>query len=156
MKIFTLAQCSQLKQTGFTIVEIMIVIAVIGVMSSIAIPLYADYMQRAKVAEAIQLLSGLKIPSQEFYASWGHWPSVESIGGVTSGAYVSLVTADKSGTPGVFYVEATMRGDVSKRGIYGKQIRMLFDGKQDSWHCTTAGATQPIPDQYLPAPCKEN
>ena len=55
-----------MKEKGFTLIELMIVIAILGVLASFAIPIYNDYVTRTQVAEAIELLSGLKNPIQEY------------------------------------------------------------------------------------------
>jgi type IV pilus assembly protein PilA len=143
----------KLKQQGFTIVEVMIVVGIIGVIAAIAIPVYSDYMNRAKVAEAAQLLGGLRMPMQEYYGSWGRWPTIASIQGRDTGNYVSKIVS--GGAAPDFYVEATMRGDNTQVGPYGKQLRMVFNEEQNEWTCTTNGTAQPIPHQYLPSPCKD-
>jgi len=141
------------KQHGFTIVELMVVIGIIGILSSIAIPLYSDYMQRAKVAEAAQLLGGLRIPMQEFYGTMGSWPHVDSIQGRSQGTYVSIITS--GGTSPIFYIEATMRGDKTYPGAFGKQLRMIFNKDENVWTCSTQNTVDPIPTAYLPSPCKD-
>ncbi len=140
------------KTQGFTIVEVMVVVGIIGILSAVAIPLYSDYMQRAKVAEATQLLGGLRMPMQEFYGTWGHWPSVDSVQGRSAGNYVSNIIS--GGTSPEFFIEATMIGDSSRVGVFGKQLRMVFNKTENEWTCTTIGATTPIPVEYLPSPCK--
>ena len=141
------------KQHGFTIVELMVVIGIIGILASIAIPLYSDYMQRAKVAEAAQLLGGLRIPMQEHYGAMGSWPHIDSIQGRSQGTYVSIIAS--GGTSPIFYVEATMRGDKTRPGVFGKRLRMIFNHNENTWTCSTKDATDPIPTEYLPSPCKD-
>ncbi len=140
-------------QTGFTIVELMIVVAVIGVLATIALPIYNDYINRGKVSEAVQLLAGLRIPMQEFYLSRGVWPTVDQIGGKSAGKYTSLITS--STDPNNLYVEAEMRG-AANSPLGGKKVRMLYfqTGKDWNWDCTIAGVTNPIGVQYLPSSCK--
>src|SRR3989338_6930408 len=81
-------------QKGFTLIELMIVVAIIGILAAIAIPAYNDYTARAQVTEAIQLMGGSKTPLAEFWSDKGRWP-----GGLTSvvptsssrGKYVTTV-----------------------------------------------------------------
>jgi type IV pilus assembly protein PilA len=146
------------KKRGFTIIELMIVVAVIAVIASIAIPIYQDYMNRAKVAEAVNLLGGLKNPMVEYYHSMGTWPSISKVGGRTSGRYTSVI---KRGGPGdwngstFYWIDATLKGGV----LEGKQLRsryILKDGSSSvgDWDCTTEGVSDPVSTKYLPAQCR--
>ena len=62
------------KQQGFTLIELMIVVAIIGILSSVAISAYQDYTKRAWVAESLNLASALKAGVAEYYATQGVWP----------------------------------------------------------------------------------
>ena len=63
------------KNKGFTLIELMIVVAIIGILAAVAIPAYQDYTKRAKVAEGLQLASGAKADLVEYYSSNGEFPS---------------------------------------------------------------------------------
>ncbi len=98
------------KQQGFTLIELMIVVAIIGILAAIAIPAYQDYTARAQASEAVSLLGGLKTPIVEYYNTNGQAPDVSKqneIGNVTiTGKYVSTIsgadpyTATFKGVPG--------------------------------------------------------
>jgi type IV pilus assembly protein PilA len=138
---------------GFTIVELMIVVAVIGVLAAISVPLYNDYISRSKVSEAIQLSAGVRIPMQEYLGTWGRWPSIATIGGKTKGNYVSNIVSGKI-DDNLYFVETLMKGDASQKGVYGKQIRLMYKNDTREWACTTAGTASPMPQEYLPSSCK--
>ncbi|MCK5720553.1 MAG: pilin [Thiomargarita sp.] len=136
----------------FTIIELMIVIGIIGIISSIAIPIYSDYMTRAKVAEALTLLGGLKMPMVDHYDNWGVWPANPGVvGGRESGIYTSIVTSGQA-EEDLYYVDALMKGAPM---ITGKQLRNTYKPSIMDWDCTTEGLSNPIPDKYLPSYCRE-
>jgi len=141
------------QEKGFTIVELMIVVGIIGILASIALPMYNDYMTRAKVAEAVNLLGGLKVPMVEYFWAESRWPSVALIGGKTSGNYTSLVESrvwDDGGTR--YGVQATMKNDPK---IGNKKLIMRYIPEIVDWECTTEGlGDEGIPQKYLPAPCR--
>ena len=68
------------KQQGFTLIELMIVVAIVGILAAIAIPAYKDYLVRSKVSECAAALSACKTSVTEFYFSKSAWPSLASSG----------------------------------------------------------------------------
>jgi type IV pilus assembly protein PilA len=84
-------------QKGFTLIELMIVVAIIGILAAIAIPAYQDYTIRAQVTEGLNLAADLKAAVAEEYASTGAWPALNTDVGITnvkSGKYVTAVEID--------------------------------------------------------------
>jgi type IV pilus assembly protein PilA len=84
----------QKVQQGFTLIELMIVVAIIGILAAIAIPAYQDYIARAQASEAPELLGGLKTPIAEYYSSNGTCPTIAQLGNAktSGGKYVNNVT----------------------------------------------------------------
>ena len=72
------------NQAGFTLIELMIVIAILGILAAIAIPAYQDYSVRAKVSEAINVASPAKLAVAEFLSSEGTWPANRTEAGVST------------------------------------------------------------------------
>ncbi len=94
-------------QKGFTLIELMIVVAIIGILAAIAIPAYQDYTIRAQVTEGLNLASSIKAEVAEYYAQYGTWPTAieggagtlgHAVGQHPSGKYVSGVVIDGTGT----------------------------------------------------------
>src|SRR5712671_6112438 len=99
-------------QKGFTLIELMIVVAIIGILAAIAIPAYQDYTIRAQVTEGLNLAGSLKAEVAEFYAQYGQWPTaVTGVAGtlghaateIPSGKYVSSVNINTAGTLVITY-----------------------------------------------------
>jgi type IV pilus assembly protein PilA len=146
------------KQHGFTLIELMIVVAIIGILAAIAIPAYQDYIARAQVSEAVELLAGGKTPLSEFYSDKGAWPGyATSVMGNTAGKYVASV-AMGSGFGGTsqatMILTATFKptGSVNKN-IGGKTVDMKTVNGGSVWQCMS-GASNGVAAKYLPGACK--
>ncbi|HEZ3756987.1 TPA: pilin [Neisseria meningitidis] len=123
-------------QKGFTLIELMIVIAIVGILAAVALPAYQDYTARAQVSEAILLAEGQKSAVTEYYLNHGKWPGDNSDAGVATsskikGKYVEKVEV-KNGV-----VTATMLSTGVNKEIQGKKLS-LWAKRQDGsvkWFC---------------------
>ncbi|EMT4013184.1 pilin, partial [Neisseria gonorrhoeae] len=123
-------------QKGFTLIELMIVIAIVGILAAVALPAYQDYTARAQVSEAILLAEGQKSAVTEYYLNNGEWPENNTSAGVANpteikGKYVQSVTV----TNGV--VTAQMKPSGVNNEIKDKKLS-LWAKRQDGsvkWFC---------------------
>ena len=72
------------KQQGFTLIELMIVVAIIGILAAIAIPAYQDYTIRAQVSEGLNLAGGAKAAVTEYTMDTGNWPTTNTLAGISA------------------------------------------------------------------------
>ncbi|HEZ1383014.1 TPA: pilin [Neisseria meningitidis] len=162
-------------QKGFTLIELMIVIAIVGILAAVALPAYQDYTARAQVSEAILLAEGQKSAVTEYYLNHGEWPKNNTSAGVAStatdikGKYVQSVEV-KNGV-----VTAEMKSSGVNKEIQGRKLS-LWAKRQDGsvkWFCgqpvtrnapTTnddgvtadaAAANKKIDTKHLPSTCRD-
>jgi type IV pilus assembly protein PilA len=153
-------------QKGFTLIELMIVVAIIGILAAIALPAYQDYTKRAKMSELILAASACRTTITEVYqsASSTAFPSAGSWGcEAASGSgskYVASVVTDAVGK-----VTVTAQG-IDSANIDGKTIQLVpFIGSSAAtgsaqagqaiteWRCGP-GSSSPVPAKYLPGSCR--
>ncbi|MBH0060319.1 pilin [Pseudoalteromonas sp. NZS71] len=130
------------KQQGFTLIELMIVVAIIGILAAVALPQYQNYTARAQAAEAVSLAAGSKTAIAEFYQSNGSYPAATTAPKHTelsvTGTYSSSAVTAATGV-----IVVTMNTtDVSSK-LQGKKFTFTPDLTNNAfkWTCTNDLAT---------------
>ncbi len=139
-------------QQGFTLIELMIVVAIIGILAAITIPMYLDYTIRAQIAEGLSVSSGAKTALSEFYMNSGVFPAnntqagLEASGNITGKYVVSVSVAGA--------IITIQYGNDANAQISGQTITLTADNAAAgsvNWVCASGGV---IPDKNLPISCR--
>ena len=146
------------RQQGFTLIELMIVIAIVGVLAAIALPAYQDYTVRARMSEPMARLAEAKTTIAEFYAATGGLPTAEQSGLNSSPTeIIALVTYASTGNQPI--VRAIVHDSVmpSESADASFELFGTLDATQRTirWECRPGtGSENAVPNNYLPANCR--
>ena len=140
------------RQQGFTLIELMIVVAIIGILAAIAIPAYQDYTIRSQIAEGLQLVGSAKISASEYFQDKGSFATTNTMAGLAAPATIkgNYVTSVELGAGGA--IQVTFGNDANAK-ISGAVLTFTpteNDGSI-SWVCNGDAA---LPNKYLPAACR--
>jgi type IV pilus assembly protein PilA len=137
-------------QQGFTLIELMIVVAIIGILAAVALPAYQDYTIRAQVSEAVTLSDGAKTVVADYWANKGDVPTSNTMASFdgASGKYTSSVEIGANGA-----ITATLGNDANSK-VSGGTVVLTPDtsGSNMTWSCKGDGSK--VVDKYLPQVCR--
>jgi type IV pilus assembly protein PilA len=136
---------------GFTLLELMAVIAVIGILLAIAWPTYADYSARSKVTEGISLAGAAKTAVSEYRLSTSNWPSDNAAAGLPAATSITGHDVRSVAVSGAGLITVTFSS--MEPGLHAKTLVLTpsYGGGSMTWTCNS-GST--LGDQYLPADCR--
>lgn len=170
-------------QKGFTLIELMIVVAIIGILAAVAIPAYGDYTARAQAAEAFTLMDGVKTPLTELYTSEAAFAIANATQGITASGVSAIVTGKYVNSLFVPNVTSTtsIQADFKTSGISSRlltsppsttplSVHMYYNAVTGAWSCANGTAdndivatstnnaaavlgANPIPTNVLPKAC---
>lgn len=144
------------KQRGFTLIELMIVVAIIAILAAIAISQYQDYVAKAQVSEAFSIADGMKTKVSEAYTQNGDCPANGDVGipsaASIGGKYIRrTTTAGTATSDGGCTLTMTFKASSVAKDLTGKDITFTLVGVQSGparWECSSA-----IAPKYLPQTC---
>jgi len=160
-------------QNGFTLIELMIVVAIIGILAAVALPAYQDYTKRAKLSEAVLAASSCRTPIAEVYQSgsaseppgangWGCEAGAGTSNPSTSTRYVAAVTTSVNGVVRVtvqgsndsqvdnHFVTLAPMATASVVAVFASDVGKTLFG----WRCGSPADGTDIPSKFLPASCR--
>ncbi|WP_077188913.1 pilin [Burkholderia cenocepacia] len=147
-------------KNGFTLIELMITVAIIGILAAIALPAYQNYTIRAQVSEGILLSEQFKTAISEYYANNGKLPATQADVNVGSpaGKYSTMTMIGGSNSSTVYIL--TTFGNEANQQIQNKQLTLMaqvvpgVDNLQ--WTCkgNSGISSNPVPNKFLPISCQ--
>lgn len=139
---------------GFTLIELMIVVAIIAILAAIALPAYQDYLIRTQVSEGSVLSDGAKTAVAEFYSNKGTFPTANASAGLAAAASIKgkYVSAVNVGTT-AGQIQAAFGGPSANAKLPSTAI-LIFSAITNSGSIEWTCKSTTIDDKYLPTSCR--
>jgi type IV pilus assembly protein PilA len=142
-------------QKGFTLIELMIVIAIVGILAAVALPAYQDYTIRAKVSEGLAKAAEAKTTIAEYFVARGVMPAALNDAGLQSTINTTILNtmAWTNASGGLLTISVKdIGGDTALGDTFLLSVQRTVSGVVE-WKCKGGGG-QPIKNKYLPASCR--
>ena len=140
------------NQKGFTLIELMIVIAIVGILAAVALPAYQDYTIRAKISEPLALMGEAKTTIAEYYIANGVMPATAAQAGIRGDISTDIVNSMRFSGNIITAEVADIGGDTATNNLFIFSLTDTSSGSPE-WKCKGAAATS-IATKYLPANCR--
>ena len=144
-------------QQGFTLIELMIVVAIVGILAAIALPAYQDYLVRSRVSEGLARAAEAETSVAEYLSANGSFPSTASAGFNSAAAGQVASVRCTTGAGGCGIINVTMSGTPQLRALGANRVSTLSSTSTANgiivWRCRGA-ATDGINPRFLPGSCK--
>jgi type IV pilus assembly protein PilA len=137
------------QQSGFTLIELMIVVAIIGILAAIAIPSYMDYTKKARVTEGLSLAAAAKAGVSEYYSSTNDWPDSNAdigLAATVAGESTKNIQVSENGLITITYDTEVQTDGTLLLSPYAATGAVV-------WTCKAGGAS-PLANNLLPSTCR--